>query len=147
MRHVFLICMTILSQNCLATLTIKDAYARASRGPNSAIFMTIENDGAADTLVGARTSNDVCKHTELHTHIQQGDVFKMRKVADLAIPAKGILALKPGSNHIMLMQLKNPLEEGQTMQITLKFKTHQDQTVTIPVKPLKTCSCSQKNPS
>jgi copper(I)-binding protein len=149
MRYIFLICMTLLTQASWAKLTIQDAYARASHGPNSVIFMTIQNDGSEDArLTGAKVSSDICKTSELHTHIQEGDVFKMRKVKSLDIPANSTLALKPGGNHIMLMNLIGPLKDGQIINVTLVFKQlafkHQPmQSISVPVRSISTCGCSK----
>jgi copper(I)-binding protein len=136
MQYIFLVCMTLMAQACWAKITIQDAYARASRGPNSAIFMTIQNDGETATLIGATVSQDICQYTELHTHIQEGDVFKMRKVENLQVPAKGQLLLKRGGDHIMLMQIPQPLEEGKTITLTLQFKGHPAMTVDVPVRKI-----------
>lgn len=136
MRYYFLICMAFLAQTCLAKITIQDAYARASRGPSSAVFMTFKNDGKSETLLTAAVPTDICKYTELHTHIQEGDIFRMRKVDALEIPANGSLILKPGADHIMLMQLKKPLEEGQFIHVTLVFKNRPKMTIDVPVKSI-----------
>lgn len=139
MHHIFLICATLLSQVCWANapvFMVKDAYARASRGPNSAVFMTIQGDDKPAILIGASVSPHVCSYTEIHTHIQEGDVFKMRKVETLTVPAHGTLVLKPGGDHIMLMQLKQPLEAGQTLSLTLQFKDHPAITLDVPVQSL-----------
>jgi periplasmic copper chaperone A len=138
------ICMTLMSQATWAKLTVQGAYARASHGPNSAIFMTIQNDGSEDaTLTGAKVSPDICKSSELHTHIQEGDVFKMREVKSLAIPAKSILVLEPGGNHIMLMNLRKPLKDGQSINIKLVFKDTPMQSISVPVRSISTCGCSK----
>lgn len=135
MRYMLFICTALMAQSAWASITVQGAYARPSRGPNSAIFMTIQNDATADVLVGADVGTDICQYTELHTHIQEGDVFKMRKVDSLAIPAKGILELKRGGDHIMLMQLSQPpLEEGQTVSVTLHFKHNPDMVIDVPVE-------------
>lgn len=50
------------------------------------------------------------------------EVKGMRGVKFLEIPAKGKLVLKPGGNHLMLMGLKQPLQAGQKVKLTLKFE-------------------------
>ena len=139
-----------MTQASWAKIIVQDAYARASHGPNSAIFMTIQNDGSEDaTLTGATVSRDICKTSELHTHIQEGDVFKMRKVNSLKVPANSILVLEPGGNHIMLMHLTKPLKDGQNINVTLVFKPQDlkqepmQSIISVPVQSISSCGCSK----
>ena len=50
-----------------------------------------------------------------------GGVMKMRAVDKLALPAGKPVDLKPGGYHVMLMDLKQPLKEGETVPVTLTF--------------------------
>lgn len=45
----------------------------------------------------------------------------MRNVKFLEIPARGRLELKPSGKHLMLLSLKRPLREGETIPLTLYF--------------------------
>lgn len=87
---------------------------------NTGAFMLLKNEGSVDrTLVQA--SNAASKVTELHTHLDEGGVKKMRQVPSIAIKAGGTTELKPGSLHVMLMDLVAPLHEGQRVPLTLTF--------------------------
>ena len=104
-------------------LTIASAWARPSIGKhsNSAAYMLIKNTGAADRLMAASTAQ--AGKVELHTHIQDGDIMRMRKiVGGVAIPAQGSLALKPGGHHVMIMKLKTPLLKGSMLPLSLTFE-------------------------
>jgi copper(I)-binding protein len=83
--------------------------------------MTIVNTGtAADRLTGG--SSPVAGRVEIHTMTMENDVMRMRRLADgLEIPAGGEVTLKPGSFHVMLMNLKRPLKTGETVPLTLTF--------------------------
>jgi len=59
---------------------------------------------------------------ELHTHINDNGVMRMRPVKDMPIPAGGTTELKPGGLHLMLMMLKKQLKAGEKMPITLIFE-------------------------
>jgi len=52
----------------------------------------------------------------------EGDVMKMRAVPALDLPAGRAVELKPGGYHLMLMELKQPLEAGSTVPITLLLR-------------------------
>ncbi|MBU3033773.1 copper uptake system-associated protein [Tritonibacter mobilis] len=105
-------------------LEITGGFSRATL-PNAPVgggFMTIMNTGSEDErLVGA--SSSAAGHMEVHEMAMEGDVMKMRELADgLPIPAGQTVELKPGGFHIMFMELKEPLVEGETVNVTLAFE-------------------------
>ncbi len=112
-------------------IEVKDAWVREVP-PNSkmsAAYMVIENKGKeADKLVDA--SNNVSEITELHETIEG----RMRRVRAIDIPADGKVELKPGGLHVMLINLKKPLKEGDTVELTLKFEKSGEVKVQAPVK-------------
>lgn len=114
---------------------LKDAWARASAGPAraGAAFMTIVNTGTEDDRVVA-ASAPVSVVTELHTHIKEGEVMRMRQVPDIAVPAGETVMLQPGGLHVMFMQLAEPLKEGDTFPVTLTFEKAGDKTIEVTVK-------------
>jgi len=60
--------------------------------------------------------------------------MKMRQVKEIAVKAGGQAELKPGSYHVMLIDLKAPLKEGETVPLTLTFDDGSSQTIDAPVK-------------
>lgn len=117
------------------TIAIQKAWARASAGqaPNGAAFLTIVNSGPqAEKLVAA--SSGVAKTTELHTHIKEGDVMKMRAVEAIEIPAGGSVELKPGADHVMFMGLTQQLKQGESFPLTLKFAGAGEVKVTVDIQ-------------
>jgi copper(I)-binding protein len=58
----------------------------------------------------------------LHKTVEADGVMKMEHVEALDIPADGMLEMKPGGYHIMLMGLTQPLKEGDEIEITLTFE-------------------------
>jgi hypothetical protein len=116
-------------------ITIDDAFARASAGAAKVggAFMTLRNSGAtADALVGVKSP--VAARAELHTHIQDGDIMRMRQVDAIDVPARGSVSLQPGGLHIMLIDLKQPLKQGEAFPLTLTFATAGTMTIEVPVK-------------
>jgi copper(I)-binding protein len=112
-------------------IEVKDPWVRLVP-PNAkatAAYMKIENNGTeADKLVAA--SSNVSKITELH-EMAEG---KMRRVKAIEVPAGKTVELKPGGLHVMLIELKEPLKEGQTVEITLKFEKSGEVKVQAPVR-------------
>jgi copper(I)-binding protein len=84
-------------------------------------YVTVRNKSASpDRLVGA--SSPVAARVETHVHIKDGEILRMREVKALDVPAKGALELKPGGAHLMFVEIKQPLKEGDKVPVTLKFE-------------------------
>lgn len=104
-------------------VTVAHAWARATPGGAriGAAYLTISSDAAtSDELLSA--SSDVAARTELHTHIMEGDVMKMRAVDKVELAKGGAVLFKPSGYHIMLIDLKQPLKQGDKVKLTLTFK-------------------------
>jgi periplasmic copper chaperone A len=106
-----------------AQVEIDRAWARATApgAPVAGGYMTIRNKGAApDRLVGA--SSAAAARVELHVHIREGEVMKMRQVSAYDVPANGAFELKPGGAHLMFVQIARPFKEGDKIPVKLKFE-------------------------
>lgn len=96
-------------------------------------YMTLRNAGdRAAPVVTAGSA--VAKVTELHNHINDGGVMRMRQVKEIVVPAQGEVLLKPGSYHVMLIDMQAPLKDGDRVAITLGFADGSSKTVEVPVK-------------
>ena len=80
--------------------------------------MQITSDKAVK-LVGVNSV--AAEASEIHEMSMQGDVMKMRQVNEVVIDAGKSIELKPGSYHIMLMNLKKPVQAGSTVNLNLEF--------------------------
>ncbi len=96
-------------------------------------FMCIRNAGADDRLL-LKAESPAAGVVELHNHIDENGVMKMRPVPGIAIRAHGQTELKPGGYHLMLMELKAALKEGGEVPITLHFDDGSRLTVLAPVR-------------
>jgi copper(I)-binding protein len=119
-----------------AEITVEDAYARSASpmAKSGAAFMLIHNSGEmADRLIGA--SSDAAARTELHTHLDDGNgVMRMVHVEEgFELPADGMISMKRGGKHVMLMGLNGPMVAGETVTITLTFEQAGDVVVEVPV--------------
>jgi copper(I)-binding protein len=117
-------------------LVISQAWTRATPG-NSKLgggFLTIENKGSApDRLVGV--SGDVAGKIEVHEMKMDGGVMKMRPVeGGLTIDPGKTVKLAPGGYHLMMMDLKNPLKQGDKVPVTLQFEKAGNVAVTLDVE-------------
>lgn len=114
---------------------IHQPWVRASLGqaPNSAAYMTLETMGdEPDRLLGG--SSPVAGKVQLHGHIMEGGVAKMRPIEAIEIAPGTPSVLEPGGMHLMLMGLTQKLEEGGTMPLTLVFENAGEVTLDVPIQ-------------
>ncbi len=107
----------------VGSIEIEHPWARASAGSaeNGAAYMVLNNEGKeADKLVAA--SSPAADRVELHTHIDEGGVMKMRQINTVDIASGGTVKLAPGGLHVMLLGLKAPLVKGKAFPLTLTFE-------------------------
>lgn len=120
-------------------ITVTDAHALSGNPRSGAAFMRIANAGPADRLIEAR--GDVARRIELHTHLMEDGVAKMREVeGGIEIPADGEVTLERGGLHVMLMGVGTPLQEGDVFPLTLVFEHAGEITVDVAVgerKPMQ----------
>jgi copper(I)-binding protein len=116
-----------------ADIEVASPFMRAApmAGGNGAAFLTIKNHGGDDRLIGAEAA--ISKSVELHTHIKDGDVFRMRKVDALPVPMHGTVELKPGGDHVMFMGLIEPVKDGAKVPVTLVFEKAGKVMIEVPV--------------
>jgi copper(I)-binding protein len=102
-------------------------------GGTGAGFMTIRNGGAEpDRLVAARSP--ASRVVELHTHIREGDVMRMRPAEAIEVPAGQEVRLAPGGFHLMLIGLGAALDQGAKVPVTLVFERAGEVTVELQVE-------------
>ena len=94
----------------------------ASKLSNSAIYMRLVDTGtASDELVSA--SSPVADKVELHVFDVVDGVYGMHPVHAIEVtPGAAATILRPGSAHVMLEGLKQPLKAGESFPLTLTFK-------------------------
>lgn len=104
-------------------VTITDQWVKATEegAHMTGVFGKLSNNSRADIHVVAVTS-DVTDRAELHEMVDQAGTPVMAEMPDgFIIPAGGTFELAPGGNHIMLMELMDIIEPGETVEFTLKF--------------------------
>ena len=117
------------------SLTVEAVWARATPGSatNGAVYLTIKNKGHDDDQL-IKAHSDQSALSSLHTHIMYKGISRLRPVYAIFIPKMGTAQLKPGGDHIMLMGLKKPLKEGDTISLSLTFKKAGTKNLTVSVK-------------
>jgi periplasmic copper chaperone A len=103
-------------------ISVTDVWARATPpgAKTGAAYATVTNTGTTpDRLVSVSTP--AAGMAQLHTTINDNGVMKMRPVAGIDLKPGASVTLKPGGYHMMLMDLKAPLKEGDSFPLTLTF--------------------------
>jgi len=120
MKHLLTASLLFVSLAASAEIIIKDAWVRTTVAEQkvTGAFMQITSDKTVK-LVAA--NSPAAEKTEVHEMSMQGDVMKMRQVNEVVIDAGKSVELKPGSYHIMLMNLKKPVQAGSIVNLNLEF--------------------------
>jgi copper(I)-binding protein len=123
----------------LAQVTVGEPWVRATVAAQKATgaFMTLTSTQTTK-LVGV--SSPVAGTVEVHEMKMVDDMMKMRQLQALDLPAGQTVKLAPGGYHLMLLNLKQPLKEGDKVPLTLEIedaqKVRSKVVVEAPVKPL-----------
>ncbi|SBT66148.1 hypothetical protein GA0070622_3165 [Micromonospora sediminicola] len=115
-------------------LGIRDPWVKAADKGMTAAFGTLVNDGDADlTITGAATE---VSPMELHEMaMKDGKMVMQAKPGGIVIKARSSATLEPGGDHLMLMNLKQPVKAGDELSFTLTFADGRTQTFTAVAKP------------
>ncbi|MGC6471607.1 MAG: copper chaperone PCu(A)C [Parvibaculales bacterium] len=138
---ISLFTLLCLSSPALAEIMVKPGWLRTHL-PNrpAAGYFELINHGGADTLLSA--ASPAYQTVEIHTHMMKDGVMRMRKLESLDVPAHGNLRFKPHGLHLMLFDPIKPLENGDEVDVTLRFETagKVQLTLTVGDKPKTTNS-------
>ncbi|WFE67853.1 copper chaperone PCu(A)C [Thiomicrospira sp. R3] len=103
--------------------------------PATAAFMTLINAGDQPIAV-VRADSDAAKTVELHTHIDDNGVMRMREIPEISVPAIGQTELKPGGLHVMLIGPTRALTEGDIVDIKLIMQDGSEKMIQAPVRKI-----------
>ena len=115
-------------------IVVRDAWIREPppRSP-AAGYLVIENRGG-DPVELVAVATEAAAQAEIHVMEYKDDRMTMRRVAELQIPAGEEVALKPGGTHLMLMELRRPLRDGDEVELALRFGDGTERRVQMPVQ-------------
>ncbi len=115
-------------------IEVQQPWARATPGGarTGAVYMTIVNHGATDDRLVA-ASTPVAGAAQIHEMSMDNGVMKMRPIPALDVKPGATVALAPGGYHVMLLNLKQPLKDGDSFPLTLTFAKSGKQDVQVSV--------------
>ena len=115
-------------------IVVRDAWIREPppRSP-AAGYLVVENRGGESVELVA-VATEAAEQTEIHVMEYKNDRMTMRRVEGLQVPAGGEVALKPGGAHLMLMELRQPLRDGDEVELVLRFGDGTERRTQMPVR-------------
>ena len=138
-HSALIISAALFSVSANAAVTVEDAWVRATvegqQATGAFMKLTSDTDGK---LVKAKS--DISKSVEIHEMAMQDDIMKMRQIPNLDLPKGEVVELKPGSYHIMFIDLHNQVKENDEIALQLVVENNDGSKETIdikaPAKPL-----------
>jgi copper(I)-binding protein len=118
-----------------ASLTISNGWTRPTlKGQMmGAAYVTLTNETKTPIDVMAASAK-IAERVELHTHLHEDGVARMRQITELQIMPESTQQMKPGGLHIMFFGLRQPLKEGESFPLTLTLADGTQLSTTIAVK-------------
>jgi copper(I)-binding protein len=112
-----------LSNDLTKDIAVSNAWVQAMPPiqKTTAAYMVITNNSQKQVVL-VSASSDIAGAAEIHQMSDMDGMMKMAKMTDVHIPAQGHVTFKPGGFHIMLINLKKPVNKGDTVLITLHFQ-------------------------
>lgn len=119
-----------------STIEIHEAHAFAttSQAKTGAAFMVIKNHSDnTDRLINAQSN--IAEFTEIHQNYidPDDDTMMMRKIENIEVTSHETVTLEPAGYHIMLINLKEPLNKGSSFPLTLTFEKAGEKTITVNI--------------
>ena len=127
------------AQSALAQVAVMDPWVRGTVPAQKSTGAFMQLKSASDVALVA-ASSPAAGIVEIHEMKMDAGVMRMSAIPALPLPAGKAVELKPGGYHVMLMALKAPLKEGDTVPVTLTFRDKDGKPSTMlvnaPVKAL-----------
>ena len=104
---------------------------------SGAVYLLIDNEGTvADRLLAA--TSPAAAGVSIHSMSMDGNIMKMREVDGVALPPATKVSLKADSSyHLMMTGLKQPMQPGDKIPMTLTFERAGKLDVSVHVDPNK----------
>jgi copper(I)-binding protein len=116
----------------VAEVTAKDAWIRgtvpAQRTTGAYLTLT-----STEPVKLVAVATPAAQRVEMHEMAMNGGVMQMRALDFIALPAKRPVVLGPGAQHLMLIELGQPLAAGAKVPLRLTLETGDGKRTTLEV--------------
>ena len=139
-KQIFALIATItFAAGACAQVTVSQPWVRATVPQQTSTGAFMQLSSPTDARLVA-VSTPAAGNAEIHKMAMEGQTMRMGLVDGIDLPAGKTVSLASGGYHIMLLDLKRQLKDGESIALTLvvedKRKKRQNVTLTVPVKPL-----------
>ncbi len=136
--------LTAHAESIVPNIFIRDGWSVPPvAGLNIGVAYVSMVNQYAEPVTLTHITGDVSETIELHTHLLVKDIMQMRQLNELVIEPNQDVTFKPGGLHLMLINLKKPLDVGDSFPVTFHFKDREPVTTTITVRSRDN---TEKNP-
>lgn len=138
----------LIASNTYAEVTVNEPWVRATvaNQPSTGAFMELLSDQDSSLI---KADSPIAKHVEVHEMHMDNDIMKMREIPRIELPKGEAVKLEPGSYHIMLIDLKKQVKEGEhvPLELTFEYADGKQETIHIEahVQPLASNSQSHNH--
>lgn len=136
MKHLIIAAaLAALSASAWAqsSVDVKEPWVRATVAQQKATGAFMQLTARTDSKL-VEVKSPVAGVVEIHEMAMDSNVMKMRQIAGLALPAGKAVDLKPGGYHVMLMDLKAQVKEGDMVPVTLVFEAKDGKRESVDIK-------------
>ena len=95
-------------------------------------YMSLTNHSKTDDKL-VSVSSPISGAVEIHSHIEENGVMKMRQVPGITLKAGETVELKPGSFHLMMFKANLP-DDQTDVSLTLNYEKAPSVTMIVPVE-------------
>jgi copper(I)-binding protein len=125
--------LLVLSVGTHAQVSVDKPWIRATVAQQKSTGAFFQLKATSDSrLVEVRSA--AADMVQIHEMAMEGDVMKMREVPGIDLPAGKTVELKPGGYHVMMMGLKQPINAGDSVPLTLVFEGKDKKRQTVELK-------------
>lgn len=135
MKHYIAAALSLIaiSLPVRADVKVEEAWVRATV-PHQKVTGAFMRLTASEDARLVAAGSPVAGTVEIHEMAMDKDVMKMRPVAGVQLPAGRAVELKPGAHHVMLLDLRQPLQPGDTVPLVLTVEGRDGKRETLEVK-------------
>ncbi|WP_323144379.1 copper chaperone PCu(A)C [Massilia phyllosphaerae] len=116
-----------------AQIIVSDPWVRATVPGQHATGAFLHIQSRTDSKL-VRANSPIARVVEVHKMTMEHDVMRMRQIPYLPLPAGRSVELRPGGYHIMLIELKRQVKEGDKIPLSLVFERQDGRLETIKVE-------------
>ena len=124
--------LVVLAVPAHAQVKVENAWVRGAVPGQLATGAYLDITSTRDAALVAAES-PVAASTGVHAMEMKNNVMTMREVPKLDLPAGKQIRLAPGGFHIMLMDLKKPVKNGESvpLKLTIEYPDKQRETIAV----------------